>query len=172
MPQIKLLSKNVVEQIAAGEVIERPSSIVKELLENAIDSGANKISVFFENGGLSKIKVVDNGCGIEKDQLPLALSPHATSKINAAEDLYAVSTMGFRGEALASMACASKMTLISSVSNDGQGYKIFSDGGEFSQVEPTASVKGTSVECRDLFFNLPVRKKFLKSEKSEKISIL
>ncbi|MDR0304420.1 MAG: DNA mismatch repair endonuclease MutL [Chitinispirillales bacterium] len=172
MPQIKLLPKNVVEQIAAGEVIERPSSIVKELLENAIDSGADKISVFFENGGISKIKVTDNGCGIEKDQLLLALTPHATSKINSAQDLYAVSTMGFRGEALASVASASKMTLTSSVSNDGAGYKIFSNGGDFSQVEPVAHLKGTSVECRDLFFNLPVRKKFLKSENSEKLSIL
>ena len=172
MPQIKLLSKNVVEQIAAGEVIERPSSIVKELLENAIDSGADKISISFENGGTSKIKVTDNGCGIEKKQLVLALTPHATSKINSAEDLYAVSTMGFRGEALASMASASKMTLTSSVSNDGAGYKITSDGGAFSDVEPVAHLKGTSVECRDLFFNLPARKKFLKSQNSEKQSVL
>jgi DNA mismatch repair protein MutL len=172
MPQIKLLEKNVVEQIAAGEVIERPSSIVKELLENSIDSGADKISIFFDNGGISRIKITDNGCGISKDQLLLAITPHATSKISAAEDLYSVSTMGFRGEALASIAGASKFTLSSSVSDDGVGYKISSDGGNISQIEPVAHIKGTTVECLDMFFNLPVRKKFLKSEKSEKMSVL
>ena len=172
MPQIKLLEKKVVEQIAAGEVIERPSSIVKELLENSIDSGADKITVFFDNGGISRIKVVDNGCGIEKDQLLLAITPHATSKITNAEDLYSVSTMGFRGEALASAASASKFTLSSSSTFDGAGYKISSYGGQVGIVEPIAHVKGTTVECLDLFFNLPARKKFLKSEKSEKLSVL
>jgi len=172
MPEIKLLAKNVVEQIAAGEVIERPSSIVKELLENAIDSGANKISVIFDNGGISRIKIIDNGSGIAGDQLLLAITPHATSKISSAEDLYAVSTMGFRGEALASIASACKFTLSSSTTNDGAGFKISSNGGEVTDVEPTAQIKGTSVECLDLFFNLPARKKFLKSEKSEKMSIL
>jgi DNA mismatch repair protein MutL len=172
MSEIKLLPKNVVEQIAAGEVIERPSSIVKELLENAIDSGADKISVFFDNGGISRIKIIDNGSGINGNQLLLAITPHATSKITSAEDLYAVSTMGFRGEALASIASACKFTLSSSVTNDGGGFKIASVGGEISQIEPIAHIKGTSVECLDLFFNLPARKKFLKSEKSEKMSIL
>lgn len=172
MPEIKLLAKNVVEQIAAGEVIERPSSIVKELLENAIDSGADKISVIFDNGGISRIKIFDNGCGIAGEQLLLAITPHATSKISSAEDLYAVSTMGFRGEALASIASACKFSLSSSTTNDGAGFKISSKGGEISEVEPTAQIKGTTVECLDLFFNLPARKKFLKSEKSEKMSIL
>jgi len=172
MPQIKLLAKNVVEQIAAGEVIERPSSIVKELLENSIDSGADKITVTFDNGGISRIKITDNGCGIEKDQLLLAITPHATSKITAAEDLYSVSTMGFRGEALASIASASRFTLSSSSSNDGSGYKITSEGGTVGEIEPIAHVKGTTIECLDLFFNLPARKKFLKSEKSERLSIL
>ena len=172
MPQIKLLAKNVVEQIAAGEVIERPSSIVKELLENSIDSGADKITIIFDNGGISRIKITDNGCGIEKDELTLAITPHATSKITKAEDLYSVSTMGFRGEALASIASASKFSISSSTTNDGGGYKISVDGGNAGEIEPIAHVKGTSVECLDLFFNLPARKKFLKTEKSERLSIL
>jgi len=182
MPQIKLLAKNVVEQIAAGEVIDRPSSIVKELLENSIDSGADKITGIFDNGGISRIKITDNGCGIEKDQLTLAITPHATSKITAAEDLYSVSTMGFRGEALASIASASKFSLSSSTTEDGAGYKISVNGGASAvstgsttataEIEPIAHVKGTTVECLDLFFNLPARKKFLKSEKSERLSIL
>jgi len=167
MKRILQLSSVVANQIAAGEVIERPASLVKELLENSLDASASSIDIEISFGGLNQIKIADNGSGILADDLPLAISAHATSKISQLDDLSTISTMGFRGEALSSIAAVSKFSLISKPAIQEHAMMLQVNGsGEFS-ISPTARKDGTTVEVRDLFFNAPVRKKFLKSARSE-----
>lgn len=165
---IHILPTQLINQIAAGEVIDRPASIVKELVENSFDAGASHITIHIEQGGLRLIRVNDDGVGIEKEDLPLALSRHATSKIATLEDLQHVTSMGFRGEALASISSVAKLTLISSIENASHGWAVTSDGAEqFFDIHPAPHRKGTTVEVRDLFYNTPARRKFLKSDKTE-----
>ena len=173
MPDIQQLSPSVVNKIAAGEVIERPASVVKELMENSLDAGAKRIDVVVEKGGVDAIRIVDNGCGISSDQLLLALSSHATSKIRDADDLFRVSTLGFRGEALASIAAVSRFTLRSRPHEADVGAEIELVGGEpevnqeQGGVVPVGSPVGTTIEVRNLFFNTPVRRKFLRTTQTE-----
>ena len=172
MQKIHLLSPRLANQIAAGEVVERPASVVKELLENAIDSGARRIDIDVENGGVKLVRVRDNGCGIGEEDLSLSLSRHATSKIEQLDDLEAVGTLGFRGEALASISSVSRLAITSSDSSgkDGQhhGWKAETEGRDMAvQISPAAHPKGTTVEVRDLFFNTPARRKFLRTENTE-----
>ncbi len=170
MAKINILPAKVYNRIAAGEVIDRPYSVVKELLENAIDAGATEIEIYIEKGGKELIRVVDNGCGIAREDLHSAFLPHATSKIEKAEDLDNILTLGFRGEAVASIASVSKMTITSQV-DDGKCYQLSSNGGELGQIMETAGEKGTDVKVEMLFFNAPVRLKFLKSDKAEETEI-
>ena len=167
MSKINLLSSKIYNRIAAGEVIERPASVVKELVENSIDAKSTVIEVEILNGGLSCIIVTDNGLGIEKDQLKKALLPHATSKISALNDLDAITTLGFRGEALPSIASVSKMTIRSKTEGQEFGAEIFAKGDEIFPPEDCALPEGTQIVVENLFFNAPVRAKFLKSEKGE-----
>lgn len=165
---IKRLSVQLANQIAAGEVVERPASVVKELLENAVDAGSTSITLEIRNAGKTLVKVTDNGNGIPADELPLALAPHATSKIHTLEDLSAIRTLGFRGEALASIASVSKLTLVSRTATADHAYQVEVTGSEQSPVvEPAVHTKGTSVIVRELFFNTPARRRFLKSDKTE-----
>ncbi|WP_226665457.1 DNA mismatch repair endonuclease MutL [Microbulbifer aggregans] len=165
---IRLLSPRLANQIAAGEVVERPASVIKELLENSLDSGATRLEVDLDAGGVKRIMVRDNGKGIEKDDLHLALARHATSKIHALDDLEAVATLGFRGEALASISSVARLTLTSSRDDTGKGWMVTAEGREMeTQLAPAAHPRGTTVEVRDLFFNTPARRKFLRTEKTE-----
>lgn len=168
MPKrIQTLSPMLANQIAAGEVIERPSSVVKELIENSIDAGALKIEVDIEQGGMRLIRIKDNGSGIHKDDLVLALNRHATSKIGNLDDLEQIITLGFRGEALASIGSVSRLVLASAVA-DSTGWKVSTQGTELEpQLHPTSHPQGTTIEIHDLFFNTPARRKFLRSEKTE-----
>jgi len=167
MPRIQLLAPSVTTKIAAGEVIERPSSVVKELLENAVDAGASRIDVEVEQGGTELIRVVDNGCGIEPEDLPLAFASHATSKLRDADDLFQIGTLGFRGEALASIGGVSQTVLQSRVPGRDAGLEIRCDGGTLSETKPWGGAAGTRLEIRHLFFNTPVRRKFLRSPPTE-----
>ena len=167
MPEIKQLSPHVVNKIAAGEVVERPSSMVKELVENAIDAGADRIDVVLREGGAAEVRVVDNGCGISPAQLLLAVTSHATSKIHSDDDLFDVSTLGFRGEALASIGSVAHLTLRSRVATSDAGAELQVDGGRIGTVTPTAAAVGTTVSVSDLFFNTPVRRKFLRTIRTE-----
>ncbi|HJS08136.1 MAG TPA: DNA mismatch repair endonuclease MutL [Pirellulales bacterium] len=164
---IRQLSPGVVNKIAAGEVIERPASVVKELLENAIDAGATRIDVAVEQGGVELVRVVDNGCGIAADELPLAVASHATSKIREADDLFRVGTLGFRGEALASIAEVSRLVLRSRTPDAAAGAELEVVGGERGAITPCGAAPGTTVEVRNLFFNTPVRRKFLRATQTE-----
>jgi DNA mismatch repair protein MutL len=164
---IRQLPVSMVNKIAAGEVIERPASVVKELVENSLDAGADRIDVAVENGGASLIRIIDNGSGIAADQLELALSPHATSKIIDADDLFRISSFGFRGEALASVAEISQMTLKSKTANSNEGAVITSTGSKRNEIKPLGIPQGTQIEIRDLFFNMPVRRKYMKAAATE-----
>jgi len=165
---IALLPSHLADQIAAGEVVERPASVVKELLENALDSGATQIDIQIEEGGEKLISVTDNGAGIRQSQLMLAVSRHATSKIHTAQDLAAVSTLGFRGEALASISSVSRLTLTSKFQGENAAWQLSGEGeGRWSEPTPTAHPQGTQVEVKDLFFNTPARKKFLRAARTE-----
>lgn len=167
MNVIRTLTPRLANQIAAGEVVERPASVIKELLENAIDAGATRIDVEVEMGGTKLIRVRDNGRGISESDLPLSLSRHATSKIYHLDDLEAVGTLGFRGEALASISSVSKLT-ITSAQEDAAAWEARTEGADMvPEVTPAAHPKGTTVEVRDLFFNTPARRKFLRTEKTE-----
>ncbi len=167
MPRIRPLPPDVVTKIAAGEVIERPASVVKELCENSLDAGSTRIDIDLEAGGIELIRVVDDGSGIEPDDLPLALARHATSKLRHADDLFAIGTMGFRGEALASIAGVARVVLQSRPRDRSSGAEIRCDGGVLSPLRPWNGSTGTRVEVRHLFFNVPVRKKFLKGLATE-----
>lgn len=167
MPIIRQLPVSLVNKIAAGEVIERPASVVKEMLENSVDAGATLIEVLVEGGGTDLIRISDNGCGIEPEQLELALAPHATSKLKDSEDLFDVRTLGFRGEALASIAEISHMTLRSRVASSDSGYELRAEGSEREPIKPCAMDIGTTIEVRHLFFNTPVRRKFMKTPSTE-----
>ena len=165
---IQQLPPHLVNQIAAGEVVERPASVVKELLENAIDAGSTKIEIDIEQGGLKRIRIRDNGKGIPREELKLALSRHATSKIASLDDLEHVGSLGFRGEALPSIASVSRMTVSSKIKESEQGWALTDDGQEdFSEPEPVAQANGTTIDVLDLFYNVPARRKFLKTEKTE-----
>ena len=168
--KINVLAPNVYNKIAAGEVVDRPYSVVKELVENAIDAGATEISVEIEKGGKKLIRVTDNGSGIAKEDLPLAYSSHATSKLRTADDLFFIHTLGFRGEAIASVAAVSRMEIVSRTA-DGEAYVLSCEGGSLGEVLPAAGAKGTVVTVDDLFFNVPARLKFLKSDAQEEADI-
>lgn len=167
MGNIVLLDDLTINKIAAGEVIERPANVVKELVENSIDAGATSVLVEIKNGGKSLIKVSDNGKGMSLDDIPLALERHATSKIRKVEDLENTYTMGFRGEALASISSISRFTIISKTKDAIASQKVFAEGGNILSVEETASKNGTTIIVQDLFFNVPVRYKFLKNDATE-----
>lgn len=170
MPLIRILPPQLVNQIAAGEVVERPASVLKELLENCFDAGAKHVKIDIEEGGMRLIRIRDDGCGIDKEQLPLALARHATSKIATLQDLEQVTSMGFRGEALPSISSVSRLTLISrGIDSDSDcAWRVDADGTEQNyQPQPAPHPPGTTVEVRDLFYNTPARRKFLKSEKTE-----
>ncbi|BBM83322.1 DNA mismatch repair endonuclease MutL [Candidatus Uabimicrobium amorphum] len=167
MSKIKVLPPLLVNQIAAGECIERPASIVKELVENSIDAGATAIEVGVEEAGSRLIRITDNGCGIDREDLPLAITSHATSKLQNADDLLNIRTLGFRGEALASVASVADVFISSCPSGEQSGYKIRSFGGDVKPLEPVAMNHGTIIEVHDLFFNIPARRKFLKKKATE-----
>ena len=164
---IRALDQHLINQIAAGEVVERPASVVKELVENAIDAGARRIEVHVESGGMARIKVQDDGAGIPEQELRLAVSPHATSKISSLADLEAVASLGFRGEALASIASVSRFRLASKPESQSSGFEILAAEGQAGEVAPVAQPKGTTVDVKDLFFNTPARRKFMRTEKTE-----
>jgi len=167
MGNIVLLDELTINKIAAGEVIERPASVVKELLENSIDAGSTKITVEVQNGGISKIRIIDNGCGMVSDDLEFAFERHATSKIREAHDLETIKSMGFRGEALASIAAIANVEMISKMASEEIGNKIVVEAGKVLEKEEVGSQNGTTITVTNLFFNTPVRYKFLKKDYTE-----
>ena len=167
MGNIVLLDELTINKIAAGEVIERPASVVKEMAENAIDAEATSISVEIKNGGISYIRITDNGKGIKQDDLEIAFERHATSKIRNADDLVLVKSMGFRGEALASIASISKVELISRTADETSGNKVVLEAGKVLEKEEAGATVGTTITVENLFFNTPVRYKFLKKDFTE-----
>ena len=167
MAEIALLSQETIDKIAAGEVIERPSSVVKELTENAIDAGATAITIEIKDGGLSLIRITDNGCGIEKSQVPLAFLRHSTSKIASVEDLLTVSSLGFRGEALSSIAAVAQVELITKTMTEFTGTRYVIEGSVEKEREDIGAPDGTTFVVRNLFYNIPARRKFLKAAQTE-----
>ena len=167
MSSIQLLSDHLISQIAAGEVVERPAAALKELLENSLDAGADNISVLLLQGGVKQLRVADNGAGIAPAELPLALARHATSKIASLDDLERVASLGFRGEALASIASVSRTSIVSRLAGERHAWRIACEGATLQPVEPAALERGTVVEVNDLYFNTPARRKFLKTENTE-----
>lgn len=167
MGKIQLLSEHIANQIAAGEVVERPSSVVKELVENSVDAGSTRIDVTIEEGGLQLIRVSDNGSGMALEDCELAFQRHATSKISTSKDLFSIRTLGFRGEALPSIASVSRLECVTSSTNDGLGRKISIEGGTIRSVEETAAARGTEVSVRELFYNTPARLKYMKTIQTE-----
>jgi DNA mismatch repair protein MutL len=167
VPAIRPLSETLVSQIAAGEVVDRPASVVKELLENSLDAGATDIGVALAEGGVKQVRVTDNGTGIECEDLPMAFARHATSKIASLDDLERVGSLGFRGEALASIASVARVALLSRVAGEAKAFSINAEGGSVGTVQPAAHPLGTTVEVSDLYYNTPARRKFLKSQATE-----
>jgi len=171
MGRIRLLSETVASQVAAGEVVERPASVVKELVENSLDAGARKVDIVIRRGGISLVRVIDDGCGMDRDDALLSLERHATSKIRSAADLQAVATLGFRGEALPSIASVSRFRLTTREARAIAGTEIIVNGGKIEVVRDGGEAPGTQVEVRSLFYNLPARRKFLRSENTESRNI-
>src|SRR5947208_14067816 len=171
MSRIRLLPETVASQVAAGEVVERPASVVKELIENGIDADARKIDILIRRGGISLVRVIDDGCGMDRDDALLSLERHATSKIRSAADLQAVATLGFRGEALPSIASVSRFRLTTRETDAIAGTEIIVNGGKLEVVRDGGEAPGTQVEVRSLFYNLPARRKFLRSENTESRNI-
>jgi DNA mismatch repair protein MutL len=167
MGKIRKLSQNVANQIAAGEVIDRPASVVRELLDNSIDSGADRITIRIEEGGSNLIRVSDNGAGMDKDDLLLSIERHATSKISSVADIFAIKTLGFRGEALPSICSVSRMEITTRPDEQISAFRLKANGGVIESVEETGAPSGTTIDVRDLYFNTPARKKFLKTVKTE-----
>jgi DNA mismatch repair protein MutL len=167
MPQIRPLPDVLVSQIAAGEVVERPASVLKELLENSLDAGASDVSVALVQGGIKQVRVTDDGAGIDASDLPLAFARHATSKIASLEDLEAVRSLGFRGEALASIASVARVTLTSRTAAAASAFALAAEGGAMQAARPAAHARGTTVDVEDLYFNTPARRKFLRSDATE-----
>ena len=167
MSRIRQLSPELINQIAAGEVVERPSSVVKELIENSLDAGATRIEIDIEEGGARLIRVRDDGVGIGADELPLAIAPHATSKIASLDDLERVRTLGFRGEALASIASISRFSLTSRSADSTEAWRISSENGQIGAARPAQHPRGSTIEVRDIFHNIPARRKFLRAERTE-----
>src|SRR5437588_4705762 len=167
MGQIRLLPETVASQVAAGEVVERPASVAKELIENSIDAGAQKIDIVIRRGGISLVRVIDDGCGMDRDDALLSLERHATSKIRTADDLAAIATLGFRGEALPSIASVSRFRLTTREREAIAGTEIIVAGGKIETVRDGGEAPGTQIEVRSIFYNLPAGRKFLRSEKTE-----
>jgi DNA mismatch repair protein MutL len=172
MGKIAVLDDNMINMIAAGEVIERPASVVKELMENSIDAGAARITVVVEDGGRKRIAVIDNGCGMDADDLTLALEPHATSKVRNPDDLHTIQTMGFRGEALASIAAVAEVTITSRIAGSIEANKLVCDCGQKEPICPAAADVGTTIDVRNLFYKLPARRKFLRTANTEMTHIV
>jgi DNA mismatch repair protein MutL len=172
MNKIHLLSDELITRIAAGEVVERPASVIKELVENSLDAGADFISVAFEGAGRTKMVISDNGCGMSVGDAILALQRHATSKISRYEDLESIASFGFRGEALPSIAAVSRFKIITRSEKDDVAWEISVEGGKVVSKQPVAREVGTTIEVADLFFNTPARFKFLKSDQTERSQIL
>ena len=165
---IQILPARLANQIAAGEVVERPASVIKELVENALDAGATRIDIDVEKGGSKLIRIRDNGCGIAKDELTLALSRHATSKVSSFDDLENITSLGFRGEALASISSVARLKLTSRPDEQNEAWQAYAEGRDMAvKVIPAAHPQGTTIEVVDLFFNTPARRKFLRSDKTE-----
>src|SRR5437660_6984585 len=167
MSKIRVLSDQLANQIAAGEVVERPASVAKEVVENAIDAGARRVVVDVEAGGRRLLRIADDGCGMTRDDAVLAFERHATSKISRAEDLNAIATLGFRGEALASIASVARVELVTKTEEAEAATRVLIEGGRMRDVKDAAHPKGTTITVRDLFFNIPARRKFLRSEATE-----
>ncbi|MEG2871258.1 MAG: DNA mismatch repair endonuclease MutL, partial [Clostridium sp.] len=167
MANIKVLDQSTINQIAAGEVIERPASVIKELLENAIDAKATAVTVETKDGGTTMIRVTDNGCGIHREEIPMAFLRHATSKIQTVEDLFTVSSLGFRGEALSSIAAVSQVELITKTDDSISGSRYQIEGGEEKGFEEVGAPEGTTFIARNIFYNTPARRKFLKTAMTE-----
>ena len=167
MPKIELLSKEISELIAAGEVVERPASVVKELVENSIDAGSAHITVEISRGGISMIRITDDGCGIASSDVPTAFLRHATSKIKSADDLNAIGTLGFRGEALAATACVSRVEMFTKTKDEALGSHYVIEGAEELLFEESGCPQGTTIIIRDIFYNTPARMKFLKKDATE-----
>lgn len=171
-PTVRLLDETLIDQIAAGEVIERPANLVKELVENAIDAGASQIVISVQDGGRAQVRVQDDGIGMSAEDLKLSVQRHATSKIASFEDLLRVATLGFRGEALPSIGSVSKMTIVTRRRESAEGTRLVMEGGEVRRIEPAGCPPGTTVEVTDLFFNVPARRKFLRARQTETSKIL
>ena len=167
MSRIRMLSESMIGKIAAGEVVERPASAMKELIENSLDAGATAVTAEIRDGGLSYIRVTDNGCGIDESDIRMAFERHATSKISREQDLSSIATLGFRGEALASIAAVSHVKLITRTANTETGLNVINEGGKITSIEETACPIGTTITVTDLFFNTPVRKGFMKKNSAE-----
>src|SRR5271155_760795 len=167
MSQIRILPETVANKIAAGEVVERPASVVKELLENALDANAHSIRIEVESGGKRLIRITDDGSGMNRDDALLAFERHATSKLRTADDLLSIATLGFRGEALPSIASVSRLVLETRAAEDASGTVVEIAGGKMLRCDDTVRTPGTTITVRDLFFNVPARKKFLRSDQTE-----
>src|SRR5512144_1006170 len=167
MGRIRILSDTIANKIAAGEVVERPASVVKEMLENSLDAGASEIRIEVENGGRRLIRIADDGCGMLRDDALLAFERHATSKLRDVKDLLAIATLGFRGEALPSIASVSRMVLETRSAEEATGMRVEFAGGKLLRADEVALPPGTTITVRDLFYNVPARKKFLRSEQTE-----